>query len=956
MLTRNTLKKIKHSFGRFASLIAIILIGVGFYAGIRQSIPAIRDVQNTFTKNTNLMDIHLMSTLGFTDEDISELEKLKMTDKVTAGYSTYVYDDEDVLRVLSIDNTINRTKLKDGTRPVSDDECLADASFYKVGDVITVREPEGDEAEVSETEATESEAAETDVSESEADTATDGDAHEEESDGILKIHKYKVVGTVVSPLYMGEDYGSVSIGNGVLKSYILVDKDCFNMDAYSDIYLTIKKTERDVPYSKSYDKKVDEIKKQLDKLKVTRQEAREKEVFERARQAAYTEIEKRREEIRKEVRKELEDRITKEVEDERERQKAKLKEKAAKLGIGLDLLIETLSEPAKALFAPIDEAEIAVMVDDEIDEAMAEAMDEAKDQVVEEIEVPECKWYINTRTDEMATYKTLRDQYKEVEGIADIIPLFFIVIVILMTSNTMSRMISEERGEMGTLTSLGYSNLRIIGSYMIYVLLATFIGVFGGYFLGVWLLPGFVYGCFPLHLPDISYMVDWKMIAGSLAVSLIVMTGVTVYSCMMELRRKPAYLLRPVPPKKGKKLALEKITPIWSHLSFSWKITIRNIFRYKRRVIMTVIGIGGCTFLMLIGFALRDSISVIGDKQFNEIVHYDVMAVMDTSVTGFDKIESGDTELDKLLVDPLMMRQENLQIESDETRVDVYLLVPDQKSERFSEYFTLRAADPRDIGSQYKKEYKKGEKLTLGDDGVIISPRIAYRLGLKIGDELVLKNADEEKFTVKISAINENYVSNYVYMSEDLYRGTFRRGVMYNTVVSKAGITDPDALSKKLYDIDSFVNVSIAEKVKDKSNEAIKGLDSIVALLVVIASLLAFTVIYNLISISISERTREIATLKVLGFTPVETNNYIYRETIISSIIGIIIGLAITPYLHGVVLSIVGVDNFVFVRHIKTASYMFASGFALLFTMIMMIVTFIKLRSINMIESLKSVD
>ena len=348
MLTRNTLKKIKHSFGRFASLIAIILIGVGFYAGIRQSIPAIRDVQNTFTKNTNLMDIHLMSTLGFTDEDISELEKLKMTDKVTAGYSTYVYDDEDVLRVLSIDNNINRTKLKDGTRPVTDDECLADASFYKVGDVITVREPEGEEAEVSESEVSEAEASEAEASESEADTATDGDAHEEESDGILKIHKYKVVGTVVSPLYMGEDYGSVSIGNGVLKSYILVDKDCFNMDAYSDIYLTIKKTEKDVPYSKSYDKKVDEIKKQLDKLKVTRQEAREKEVFERARQAAYTEVEKRREEIRKEVRKELEDRITKEVEDERERQKAKLKEKAAKLGIGLDLLIETLSEPVKA--------------------------------------------------------------------------------------------------------------------------------------------------------------------------------------------------------------------------------------------------------------------------------------------------------------------------------------------------------------------------------------------------------------------------------------------------------------------------------------------------------------------------------------------------------------------------------------------------------------------------------
>ena len=227
---------------------------------------------------------------------------------------------------------------------------------------------------------------------------------------------------------------------------------------------------------------------------------------------------------------------------------------------------------------------------------------------------------------------------------------------------------------------------------------------------------------------------------------------------------------------------------------------------------------------------------------------------------------------------------------------------------------------------------------------------------MKIGDELVLKDADGEKYSVTISAMNENYVSNYVYMSEDLYRSTFRKGVMYNTVVAKAGIADSNQLAEKLYDIDGFVSVSASEIIKNKANKAIKGLDGVVALLTVIASLLAFTVIYNLISISISERTREIATLKVLGFTPVETNNYIYRETIISSIIGIIIGLAITPYLHGMVLSLVGVDNMVFVRVINASSFMIAAGFALLFTMIMMLVTFVKLRRINIIESLKSVD
>lgn len=957
MLTRNALKKIKKSLGRFISLIAIILIGVGFYAGIRQSIPAIRDVQNRFTENTNLMDIHIVSTLGLTDKDVAELEKLDQIDKVTAGYSEYVYDGDDVIRVLSIDNTINRTKLQDGIRPVEDNECIADAAFYKVGDVITVREASGDEADEEELDDTLDEDADqaSDDAEESDETATDGDA-EEDSNGKLRVHKFYVVGTVVSPLYIGEDYGNVNMGNGILKSYIFVNDDCFNMKAYTDVYLTVKKNGQDVPYSKSYDDKVEKLKKQVEGIKEDRQEARSKEVYEKARQAAYDAVEKEREKIRKEVRAELEKKIRDEVEAEREKQKGKLKEKAAKLGIPLDSFIDTLSDGLQSLFSPVTDWEIDAMVDDEMDEAMADAMKDIKDAAVDEIEVPECKWYIYTRNDEMPTYKTLRNQYEEVEVLADIIPLFFIIIVILMTSNTMSRMIAEERGEMGTLTSLGYSNFRIIGSYMIYVLLATFIGGLGGYFLGLWLLPGFVYDCFPLHLPDIRYMVDWKMIVAELLVAFVIMTGVTIYSCMMELKHKPAYLLRPVPPKKGKKLAIEKVKSVWGRLSFSWKITIRNLFRYKRRVIMTVIGIGGCTFLMLIGFALRDSISVIGDKQFSDISHYDVMAVMDTAVTDFSKIESGDVELDKLLVDPLMMRQESLQIESKDTRVDVYLLVPDQDSDLFTEYFTLRAADPKDIGDQYKNEYKKGEELELEDEGVIITPRIAYRLKVKIGDKIVLKDEDGEKYSVVVSAITENYVSNYVYMSEDLYRGTFRRGVMYNTVVSRAGISDSKELSKKLYDIDTFVNVSISDDVKKKANDAIKGMDGVVILLVIISSLLAFTVIYNLISISISERTREIATLKVLGFTPVETNNYIYRETIISSIIGIIIGLAITPYLHGMVLSLVGVDNLVFVRHINAISFLIAAGFSILFTMIMMLVTFAKLRNINMIESLKSVD
>ncbi len=937
------------------SLIAIILIGVGFYAGIRLSIPAIRNAQTEFTNETIMMDIHIVSTLGLTDEDVEELKKLDGVDKVTSGYSEFAYDGNDVIRVISIDNEINRSLLKDGTRPVKDDECLADNAHYKVGDVITVREPSGDEAENS----VEKEVAESTAGDAEPQTEDTGEDSEEDenSDGILRVHKYKVVGTVVDPTYLGDDYGSATIGNGELTSYILVDKNVFDIDSYTDIYMTMKKTEDDVPYSDSYEKKLENLKSKIETIREKREKAREDDLHERAVQTAYNEVEKRREEIREEVRAKVEEEVRAKVKKEQDKTIAGLKEKAGKLGMKFEDFVGTLSEGLRDYISPYTDIEIDSMVDDQMDEAMATAMDEAKDKAAAEVEIPECKWYVNGRDEDVPTYKTLLDQYNEVEAIADIIPLFFIVVVVLMTSNTMSRMIAEERGEMGTLTSLGYSNIRIIGSYMIYVLLATFIGVFGGYFLGEWLLPDFVFKCFPLYLSGIKYIVDLKMIIGSLVVSFVVMTGVTVYSCMMELRHKPAYLLRPVPPKKGRKLLLERIKGFWGRLSFSWKITIRNLFRYKRRVIMTILGVGGCTFLMLIGFALRDCVSGIGDKQFKDIIHYDVMAVMNEGVAGFDKIDSDGEDLGKLLTDPLMLRQETLTIsKGDDFNLDVYLIVPDDDSDKFADYFTLRAADPRDIGFRQDEELKKGTPLTLDNDGVIITPRIAERLHIGIGDKLVLQNSDGESYSVNISAITENYVSNYVYMSEDLYRQTFRHGVLYNTVVAKNALGDSKKLAEKLYDIDTFVNVTTSEKVQRQANEAIKGLDSVVVLLVVIASLLAFTVIYNLIAISISERTREIATLKVLGFTPVETNNYIYRETIISSIAGIIIGLLITPYILGIVLDIIGVDNLIFVRIIKPVSYFMATGLALVFTFVMMGVTFLKLRSIDMIESLKSVD
>ncbi len=972
MIAKNTLKKIKHSFGRFISLVAIILIGVGFYAGIRQSTPAIRDAENRFVKEYNMMDLHLISTLGFTEEDLKEVRKLKSVDLVTAGYSKYVYEGEDVIRVLSIDSYINRYLLWEGNLPTKQNECLADSRFYKVGDVISIKEPVSSDDE-------DSSGKKSDDADSDSSADKDGDKSSDEDDDLssdedddenveqLTEHKFIVSGVVTSPIYMGTDYGSTNIGNGELKSYILVKKSVFDIDAYTDLYVTMRKTDEDIPYSDSYNEKLEQLTSEVEAIQSEREKAREDGLYEEAKETALEEVAKRKEEIEAETRDAVEEEVRAEIDKQQEETKSKLKEQAGKFGMTFENFIGTLSETVQEQLSPLTDAQVDVLVDEQMDDALDTAMEEAESTALEEIEIPECKWFVRNRNDEVANYKILSDQYEEVDSIADIIPIFFIVIVILMTSNTMSRMIAEERGEMGTLTSLGYSNASIIGGYMIYVFVATIVGVVAGYFIGVNTLPQFVFNCFPISVMSIVVKFSPIMFFGSLAVSFILMTGVTIFSCMKELIHKPAYLMRPVPPKRGKKLLLERVTGLWKRMTFSWKTTLRNIARYQRRVLMTVVGVGGCTFLMFIGFALRDCTSTVGNKQFDEIHHYDVMVILSDDFKSFNDIEGGKEKKLKdegLLKDPLMLRQEMVKVENSEGHsLDVYLQVPDEENALFEEYYTLREADPRDAGVKVIDK-GQGEKLTLPEDGAIITPRIASILGCKVGDTIQLVDDEDETVDILVSGVTENYVSNYVYMSKAAYKRAFRHGVMYNSIVAKNGLakdseSDTDIgkkLSKRLYKSDDVASVTTTDSVLKKANESIKGLDAVVVLLVVIASLLAFTVLYNLTAISISERTREIATLKVLGFTPVETNDYIYRETIISSIIGIVAGLAVGPYLHGKVMDVIAVDNLVFLRELRVPSFLIAACLAMAFTLIMMLVTFIKLFSINMIESLKSVD
>ena len=806
MLLKNTLRKLKHSFGRYFSLLIIVLIGIGFYAGIQSSVPSIKTLQNDYYNETNLMDLTIRSTLGLTKDDVDALNNLANVKIVEGTYTATLLSGEDAIKVHAITENVNKYKLEEGRLPQNENECLADSSFYEVGDTIEITSEENP----------------------------------------LNQNKFKVVGTIISPLYTGTNYGYTNIGTGKLHSYIYVPKTVFSKDTYTEIYILGDKKVDEIPYSKDYDNFIDELTDEVENIKEKREQIRLEE-------------------------------------------------------IKTNLINAAMANPNQ----------------------------------ITQIPNLESKWYITGRNSEVTGYSTLENQYFQVTTIATIIPLIFVSIVFLMSSNTMSRMINEERTEMGTFSSLGISNTRIIINYLSYVLSGTIIGAVIGYMIGTFFIPPLVYNIFQFHIPNLEYYFDINLFIACLLVAIILMTIVTIYNSYKELKQKPATLLRPASPKSGKAIFLEKIKFFWSKLSFSSKITTRNIFRYKKRVFMTLIGSAGCTCLIFLGFALRDSVNGVGDKQYGEIFEYDNMLVLNNNIKTIKQ-----TNIKDMIKNPLLFNQYSYDLKyGEDDSLSAYVLIP-SKMKTFEEYFNLL-------------DYKSGKKLKLNNDGVIITPKIADKLELEVGDKLTIQSINGEEKKVKIKGIAENYISNYIYISKDLYETLFNEEITYNMIASN---NNSKTKAKDILNSGSVMTINFSDDLMESANKEIKGLNNIVVLIVVVSSMLALTVLYNLTSINISEREREIATLKVLGFNGRESNEYIYRETLVIVIIGIIVGLVIAVPLHRVITGFIEGDDMMFLKNVKVLSFVFASMLTLIFALIMQLVTYFKLKKVDMIESLKSVE
>ena len=1002
LILKNTLRKIKHSFGRFITLILIIAIGSAFFAGVRETSSDMIKTMDEYYDATNLMDFRIISTMGLTNDDLEALKNLENMQIVEENYTYETVIDGDATKIYGLTENINNVTLVSGSLPTSDNECLVLAGSYNIGDTITIE---------------------------------DSDYQD-----YLKNNTFKVVGTVNSSMYIYNNLGMSTVSDGKLDNVIYINKDNFNMDYYTEIYLIAKNSQEETSYRDEYDEVIANLNTELEKLAPIQETKR----YEQIKTEAMEEIYDAREEINNlkaeneakfndalaelnnaqnqinagynEINKgfaELETQknsVLNELNNEEatlDNSLATINSNLANLGITTNSIAESITElnnqitSITNLLASLDDTNpeyvtyqamltnLNTLVSSlnsiqngytkinnartqfdstyndtintlnanknnldkeqetlnegfkeynanyaEFQDEIAKGMQEIADAEAEIANLEKPEWYLFNREDNSG-YTTFLESATKIDSIAAVFPLFFIAVAFLMCLNTMTRMIEEERTEIGIFTSLGISNFQIIFSYIFYVLIATIIGLLIGLSIGYTVVPHVLYNVYTQAyvIPGLKTYVNIPICISIIEVCVITMSLVTFIAVTAKFKNSPANLLRPASPKSGRKVLLEKINFLWKRISFSWKVTIRNLFRYKKRIIMTLIGISGCTALLLTGFGIKDSISEIVEIQYGEIETYDALAVLDNPVTE-ESSEINEFLSQNSISNPLYAHMETLTFAANNKNIDVYSLAFATNS--IDKYFNLKDLD--------------GNNLELNDEGAIITEKIAKILNVNIGDTITLRDNNNEIYVIKISGISKNYINNYVYMNTNYYNLVFG-DISYNTIIANIGNKGDTLMAS-----DYFSNIQYTEDNMSMLQDIFDSMNNIVFLIIGFSSVLAITVLYNLTTINISERVREIATLKVLGFNDKEISMYVYRETIILTIFGIIIGLLLGIGLNAFVLTVAETDEIIFAKEIHYLSYILAIIIMIIFTIVVQIITNYILKKINMIDSLKSVE
>lgn len=584
----------------------------------------------------------------------------------------------------------------------------------------------------------------------------------------------------------------------------------------------------------------------------------------------------------------------------------------------------------------------------EFDEKISEAEEkliEAREKIND---IKNAKWYIGGRSENTGLNSYSQDS-ENIEKLGEVFPVVFFIIATLISLTTMSRMVEEERVQIGTLKALGYNKLQIMSKYIIYSLLASVIGGFLGALFGLKFFPFVIITMYAMMYDMPSFVLELNTYYTILGIGImsVCIVGTTIITASKELTSTPAEMMRPKAPKAGKRVLLERITFIWNKLSFTQKVTLRNMFRYKKRFLMTVVGIMGCTALIVAGFGLKDSISRIMDFQYVDIYNYDMLiGLKDTltqeEISSFIEDTENNEDIEKITKAHLLSDT----IKNNDLKEDAQIFIVEKKSDL--------------DGVINLKDVKTGEKLELNDDEVIITDKLAQLVEVEIGDNIILQDSDGNEFEVKVGGITEHYIQHYVYMTNSLYSKTFNEEVSPNVLLAtyarELSEDEENNLSENLLKNAKVASVTLSSYVIRIMSDTLSAMNIVVYILIISAGLLAFIVLYNLANVNISERIRELATIKVLGFYDKEVYDYVTREIVLLAIIGIIIGLLFGYILNSFILGTCEIGILRFKRIITPQSYILAAIITIIFTYIVNFITYFSLKKVDMIESLKSVE
>ncbi len=850
---------------RYLAILAIIALGVGFFSGLKSTMPAFLATGDKYVRNQALFDYRILSNIGFDDGDVKKIgdligvracEGAVFQDALVTRQKNRIEGKEDIVSVVrfhTITEYVNKLDLIEGRLPEKKNEVVVDA-YACPSDFL------GDRLILS---------------------AEDGFAASE----------YEVVGRVRSPYYMNFQKGTSEIGDGSVDFFAFVQKDGLTYEAYSEVWVKLDKDPE--AFSDEYDEFAEEQKNIL------------KPQVEEVVTARYDRLKKSIEEKYAAIQKEIEERY------------ARL---AMETGLSKDELEALIRD---GVIAPV-----------EVEEP------DTKDMTFPS----SAETYILSR-DTNVGYVTFGNDAKIVDGIAQVFPLFFFALAALVCSTTMQRMVADERGEIGTMRAVGYTKFSIVLKYIIYSGSASVIGAIGGFAAGTKVFPFIIWKAYDMMygFAPITFTTEVPLLVISLIVSIMCSVGVTIVTCFREFTESPAELVRPKAPPSGKRIFLEYITPLWNRLSFLHKVSARNIFRFKKRMWMMLIGIAGCTALLITGFGLKDSINNLINFQFDEIMTYDVAVSFEDGTTEqemkdllADTGEKTQTEAETILI-----RTERMKHTSKSAIRDVELFVADDPS--FSKFVNPHNGD---------EEYPLPETGKIG-----ISLKLAESNDLSVGDAITLEYGEEGRsITCPVAYIFENYTYHYAIMDASTYASAFGEEYKPNSALIRV----PDA---KAYEYGSAIGSgdhvqswNVMNEGRKSFSKTMEKMNYVVALVIVCAALLAFIVLFNLNNINIAERTREIATLKVLGFKKSETGSYVFRENFILCILGFILGIPLGVLLHRFVLFQIKMDIVTYKVVILFQSYIFSLILVMLFSLVVDLLMRGKIRRIDMTESLKSIE